>query len=73
MKKVKVAVFPAGSEIGLEICNALKYDKYIELIGLTSVLDHSEMVYRNIEIVPYYTDKDFTQKLNEVLDREQVD
>lgn len=73
MKTVKVAVFPAGSEIGLEICNALRYDKYIELVGLTSVSDHSEMVCRKIEPVPYYKEPDFVRKLNEVIDREQID
>ncbi|MCI9486860.1 MAG: ATP-grasp domain-containing protein [Lachnospiraceae bacterium] len=73
MKNVRVAVFPAGSEIGLEICSALQYDKYVELIGLTSVRDHAEMVYRETETVPYYQEEDFIEKLNEVLERAQVD
>ena len=73
MKNVRVAVFPAGSEIGLEICSALRYDKYVELIGLTSVRDHAEMVYREMETVPYYQEEDFIEKLNEVLDRTRVD
>ncbi len=73
MRTIKVAVFPAGSEIGLEICNALRYDKYIELLGLTSVRDHAEMVYPQTLMVPYYREENFIERLNEILEREGVE
>ena len=37
---INVLVFPCGSEIGLEVHNALKYDKHINLVGLSSVSSH---------------------------------
>jgi len=49
-----VAVFPAGSEIGLEIHNALRFVKDISLYGFTSTSDHSSHVYKNTIIgLPY--------------------
>ena len=72
MDNIKVAVFPAGSEIGLEICNALKFEKYIELFGLTSVPDHSQMVFGRLCYVPFYTDEHFIQKLNAVLEENEI-
>lgn len=73
MDNIRVAVFPAGSEIGLEICNALKFEKYVELFGLTSVLDHSQMVFDRLFFVPFYKEQDFVQKLNEVLRENKID
>ena len=73
MDKMRVAVFPAGSEIGLEICNALKYDKAVELYGLTSVEDHSQMVFERVHCVPFYTDENFLDKLNLFLREHQID
>lgn len=46
-----VLVFPCGSEIGLEIHNALKYTKNVNLIGLTTANDHSEYVYKNLQYI----------------------
>lgn len=73
MKKVRVAVFPAGTEIGLEICNALKYEKNVELVGLNSVLDHSEMLFKNMILVPFYTDFGFVSELNKVIQTNAID
>ena len=42
-----VLVFPCGSEIGLEIHNALKYSKDFNLFGGSSVDDHGKYVYKN--------------------------
>ena len=41
----KVLVFPCGSEIGLEIERALKFNKDYELIGGSSVNDHGMFEY----------------------------
>ena len=73
MKK-KVAIFPAGSEIGLEINNALKYSTYYEVWGLSSVPCHAEYVYSNyIDGLPFYTNDNFIKKLNEVLENKKID
>lgn len=73
MKK-RVAVFPAGSEIGLEINRALKYSTYFELFGFSSVDDHAAFVFKNyVDGIPFYTKPDFIEKLNEALVEHQID
>ena len=44
MKK-NILVVPAGSEIGHEIFEALRYSKHWNLIGANTVRDHSEILY----------------------------
>jgi len=44
MKK-RILVFPAGSEIGLEIHRSLKDSKHFELYGASSVPNHARMVF----------------------------
>lgn len=73
MKIIKVAVFPAGSEIGLEIGNALKYEKYVDLVGLTSIPDHSQMVFKKLHYVPFFTDETFIYNLNKVIQEREID
>lgn len=72
-KKIRVAVFPAGTEIGLEIYHALKYEKTVELYGLTSISDHSQMVYKNIFQVPFYYEKNFIGRLNGLIHEHRID
>lgn len=73
MKK-KVAVFPAGTEIGLEINRALKYSAHIELYGFTSIKDHSEYVYKNyIEGIPFHSDDGFIDELNKHIESNMID
>jgi len=42
-----VLVFPCGSEIGLEIYRSLRYEKFINLIGASTVSDHGAYIYEN--------------------------
>ena len=73
MKK-KVLIFPAGTEIAFEIVNALKYSKFVELYGGTSIDDHSEFVYKNlIKGFPYINDDGFLECLNNVIDKYEID
>lgn len=73
MKK-NVLIFPAGTEIAFEIVNALKYSKFVHLIGGTSVNDHSEFVYSDlIKGFPYVNDPDFLDYLNNVIEQYAVD
>lgn len=73
MKK-RVAVFPAGSEIGLEINNALKYSTHFELHGFSSVPDHASYVYTHYtEGIPFYTADSFIEELNRIIDENEID
>ena len=74
MKKKRVLIFPAGTEIAFEILNALKYSKFVELYGGTSVDDHSEFVYeRLIKGFPYVDDEKFVCYLNEVIEQYDIE
>lgn len=70
----RIGVFPAGSEIGLEICSALKYTKDFQLIGLSSVPSHASYVYNeNIENLPNYYESNFIDELNEKIKKFNID
>ena len=69
VKKHRVLVFPAGTEIALEIHNALKDCKEFELIGATSVDCHAEMVFKNcVNGMPFVDDPGFIDALNNIID-----
>lgn len=73
MKK-KVLVFPCGSEIGLEIHRALKYNKDYELIGGSSVEDHGMFVYElYIDGIPNVDDENFISHINELVEEHNID
>lgn len=72
--RIRVLVFPCGSEIGLEVNNALKYDKHLELFGLSSVPCHGSFVYKNyIEGVPFISAPDFMDELNRIIRENEID
>lgn len=69
-----ILVFPCGSEIAMEIFQALKYTRFIELYGGSSVEDHGQYVYQNyIGGLPYFNAPDFVEQLNKVIDEYQID
>ena len=71
---INVLVFPCGSEIGLEVHNALKYDKNLCLYGLSSVSSHGRMVYKNyIEGISFITSNTFLEELNNIIDEYSID
>jgi hypothetical protein len=43
IKKCRVIIFPAGSEIGLEIFNSLKYSHHVEVFGASGKSDHASL------------------------------
>lgn len=74
MEKVRILVFPCGSEVGLELHNALKDISFIELLGASSVPDHGRFVYQNyFEAIPYIDAPDFLEKFNALLEEERID
>jgi hypothetical protein len=69
-----VLVFPCGSEIGLEIHNALKYSKDFKLFGGSSVDDHGKFVYENyIPGIPFIDDENLLDCLNGIIDEYDID
>ena len=69
-----VLVIPAGTEIALEINNALRYSKFVKLFGATSVPCHAEFVYENCVVgVPYPDAPDYAEKINEIVARFHID
>ena len=75
MSEVKnVLVFPAGTEIALEIHDALKYSKFVRLYGATGIKCHAEFVYERCEEgVPFADDPALIDRLNEIIDRYSID
>jgi len=74
MIKQKVLIFPAGTEIAFEIQNALKFSKFVELYGCSSVPCHAEFVFKNyIEGVPFPGDPGLVDALNKVIDEYGID
>lgn len=72
--KRRLLVFPCGSEIGLEIHNALKYSKHVELFGASSIDDHGKFVYTNyIRDIPFVYDKNFINTLNKIIKKHKID
>ncbi len=73
-KTKRVAVFPAGSEIGLEIHEALKYSTFFDVVGFSSVPCHASFVYKEYyEGLPFYTAPQFIDQLNIWIDSYHID
>lgn len=69
-----ILVFPCGSEIGLEIHNALKFCKDFVLFGGSSVDDHGKYVFENyLNDIPFIDDDDFLIVLNNLIDIYDID
>ena len=74
MKMHRVLIFPAGSEIGLEIFRSLIDQKNIEVFGGTSVNDHSELTYENlIPNIPNVDSPFFFQHIKKICDDFKID
>ena len=74
MDMIKALVFPCGSEIGLEIHEALKNIRFVEVHGASSVRDHGAFVYRNYhEGLPYLTDPRFKKELVKLIEELGID
>lgn len=74
LEKVRVLVFPCGSEVGLELHNALKDVSFVELLGASSAPDHGKFVFQNyFEGLPYIDAPDFLEQFNALLVAQKVD
>ena len=73
MKRFKVLVFPAGTEIGLEIHRSLANLKEVDLIGASSSkYDHGAFVFKSFYQLPWIFEADFLPLLNELLENHEV-
>ena len=71
---IKILVFPAGTEIGLEVHNSLKFVKNIELFGVNTSADHAKYVYKNyIENIPYVDDPHFVKEIIRLVKKLKID
>ncbi len=70
----KVLIFPCGSEIGLELHQALKWSTHVELYGASTVPNHGKFVYKNyIEGIPDVSAPDFIERVNDVIKKYEID
>ena len=75
-KKWRVLIFPAGTEIAMEIFQALRYAKEAELYAGTSVPCHAEMLYgeeKYIDDMPFISSADFIERLNDIVSANEID
>jgi len=74
MNKVKVAVFPCGSEVGLEIHRSLKYYRHFELYGFSSINDHGSISFDNyVGGLPFTNAPQFLEILKGQLEELSID
>jgi len=74
MKRLKILVFPCGSEIGLEIHRSLKYSSHVELFGANSIDDHGRFVYDNYIVgVPFIDNDDVIPYLTNLVSELKID
>lgn len=74
MNVKRILVFPCGSEIGLEIYRSLRYSRFIELWGGSSISDHGEFIYQNyIGGIPNVHDHLFFKKIKNLIEEYSID
>lgn len=74
-RKMRVLVFPCGSEIGLEVNAALRNSIHVELYGATSVeSSHGPYVYHSCTTdLPMVDSPDFISRLNALIRHHEID
>ena len=75
-KKNKALIFPAGSEIGLEIYRSLRYNLHADVYGVSGKSDHARFIYppERYEEGPYFIDSPgFLSAFNDLLSRWKID
>ncbi len=75
MNKIRVLVFPCGSEIGLELYKSLVDSKHIELFGASSITsNHGAYVYKNyFDNIPFFNDPEFEPRLSYFIHKHEID
>lgn len=74
MKEYNVLVFPCGTEIANEIINSLVNHKYFKLLFASSEgTSYCNFRGKEISILPYVTDENFLNELNNIISNKQID
>lgn len=69
-----VLVFPAGSEIGLEIERSLRHIRTLKVFGASSVPDHANYAFEfTTKRLPFFNDANFASELLEVINDCEID
>ena len=70
----KIAVFPCGSEIGLEIARSFQGIKNVKLVGISSVPNHGKFIYNDyIEIDGSVDDPNFISQFSNLIRENDID
>ena len=74
VKKRKVLIFPAGTEIGLEIYSALHSCKEVELYAAGQALpNHAELLYDTYHPIPDIYSNNWLEKLIDLVEKLEID
>jgi hypothetical protein len=76
VRRKRVLIFPAGSEIGLEIFDSLKYSHHVEVFGASGKSDHAGYIYDAAHYIeaPLYIDRDdFIPRFEALLTRHGIE
>ena len=74
MKEYNVLVFPCGTEIANEVINSLVNHKYFKLLFASSEgTSYCNFRGKEISILPYVTDENFSNELNNIISNKQID
>jgi len=73
-RQYNILVFPCGTEIANEILESLKYHKYFHTVLASSEKrSYCEFRGQKVHFLPYVTDPSFTEALQELVSREEID
>lgn len=76
VEKVRVLIFPAGSEIAHDIHASLRYNLHVEVFGASGKADNARFIYDQdhyFEDDFYVTKPEFVDKFNDLLVRNHID
>ena len=71
--RCSVLVFPAGTEVGLEIYRSLTGKKGIELLGASSVKDMASLLYEEVFDLPFLLDPGIEQEVTALVEKVKPD
>ena len=75
-EKKNILIFPAGSEIGIEIYNSLKYNLHFTLYGASGKLDHASFLYDKDKYFLddlFITSPNFLNKFNRLIKKNRIE
>jgi hypothetical protein len=74
MNKLKILVFPCGSEIGLEVHRSLQYSTHVELVGANSIDDHGRFIFKKyINGIPFIDSVKAIPALKNIVQSNNID